>query len=247
MFTEVTPGEVASASSSGQIATTDTSCGTRRPLTSNALINSSITASLCTTTAVTSGSTFNSWATTARAASWVPSHGCTETLTRRRAAACLNPLTVRLANPVSRLYTSGGEPISATRRCPRSARCSRHSEPARLKSRSMQVSPSVSAGMPISTDGRRSSRSTGTLGSKSSTSITMIASTSEVPATRCSPATPSSWVSSSTSWSNSRAAVTIEVTNCMITGTCIPLRSGITRASTLDRLLASDLAPACGW
>ncbi len=75
--------------------------------------------------------------------------------------------------------------------------------------------------------------------------MTRTPSTSELAATRRIPSSPSSWVSSSTSWSCARAEVTTEMANCITTGTWIPLRNGSTRATTLARALASARAPAC--
>jgi hypothetical protein len=40
--------------------------------------------------------------------------------------------------------------------------------------------------------------------------------------------------------------VTTAVANCIITGTCMPVRSGMTRASTFDRWLARARALAFG-
>ncbi len=112
---------------------------------------------------------------------------------------------------------------------------------------SSQVSPSGSAGKPISTLGSASLRSSGTRGSWISTSISSSPSTSALAATRCSPSAPSSAVMSSTSWSYWRAVVTTDVANCMRTGRFMPARSGSTSAMTFARLLARARAPALGW
>ena len=136
-----------------------------------------------------------------------------------RPAGRSKPAWVRWAKPVPRRYTSGGAPISATSRQPAAARCSAAAFPAAAKSRSMQVSPRGSAGNPISTEASGRRRSSGSRTSRLATSITMIASTSEPPVTRCRPVTPSSWVSSSTSWPWLRAAVTTAVAIAMMTGT----------------------------
>jgi hypothetical protein len=99
----------------------------------------------------------------------------------------------------------------------------------------------------MSTLGSGSSRNSGTRRSSSSTSIRTSASTSALAATLRMPAVPSSAVSSSTSWSKRRAAVTTALAKRIRTGTCIPARSGSTSAITLERLLASARAPALGW
>ena len=109
------------------------------------------------------------------------------------------------------------------------------------------LTPLASAGKPISTLGWSSCRSSGTRGSCISTSISTRPSTMALAATRRMPSWPSSAVTSSTSWSYRRALITTALVNCMSTGRCMPARSGSTSAITLERLLASALAPACGW
>jgi hypothetical protein len=245
--TDDSGGLMLSAWSSGQMATTDTSPGTDRPSSGSIVITCMTAASLCTTRPVTAGSWSNTAASAARTASNDSSHGRAVAVIPSRAAVSRKPARVRRAKPVSRSYTTAGAPSIATCRCPSSPRCSRQRAPARWKSRSTQVSPLASAGKPISTLGRSSSRSTGARASLISTSITTTPSTIALAAIRRSPAGPSSAVISSTSWSKRRAAVTTAVTSCMSTGRCMPVRSGSTRAITLARRLASARAPAFGW
>ena len=93
--------------------------------------------------------------------------------------------------------------------------------------------------------GSASARRAGSRASSDSMSITISASAVELAATRSMP-WASSWVSTRTSWSCSRAVVTTPPTNCMMICTLIPGRNGTISAITLLRLEASARAPACG-
>ena len=116
MATDVRCGAVRSATSSGQMATTDMSSGTVRPAVRSTLSNGEMIASFCTTRPVVPGRSCRIRVIAPAAASWLASQGrCTSR--RPRAAACsAAPRRVRSANPLRRWYTAGASPMNATSR-----------------------------------------------------------------------------------------------------------------------------------
>ncbi|WP_252437430.1 hypothetical protein [Pseudonocardia humida] len=137
--------------------------------------------------------------------------------------------------------------MSTTRSCPSAASSSTASSPAREKSRSTQCSPALSSGTPIRITGTPSAAATGMRASTASMPIITIASQSARPASRVSPAAPSSAVTSSTSWSSARAQPAIVSRNGRMPAVSAPGPNGTTRPITWVRWLASARAPALGW